>query len=52
MIRWVNIVGSQCNDTYAQYDQRPQELCYPQCKYYGSMKRNDPAASSLFHGVC
>ena len=44
MIRWVNIVGTQCNGTHAQHDQRPQELGPPQCKYYGSMKINEPAA--------
>ena len=25
MIRWVKIVGAQCNGTHAQHGQRPQE---------------------------
>ena len=44
MIRWVNIVGAQCIGTHVQHGQRPQEWGPPQCKYYGSVKHNDPAA--------
>ena len=43
MIRRVNIVGAQCNGTHAQHGQRPQEWGAPQCKYYGSVKHDNPA---------
>ena len=40
-------MGAQCNDTHAQHGQRPHEWGPPQCKYYGSVKHNDPAALIL-----
>ena len=45
MHRRVNIVGAQCNDAHAQHGKRSQEWSSSQCKYYGSMKHNEPAAS-------
>ena len=43
MIRWINIVGAQYNGTHGQ---RPQEWGTPQCKYYSSVKHNDPTVAS------
>ena len=43
MIHRVYIVGAQSNHTHARHDQRPQEWGPPRCKYYGSVKHNDPA---------
>ena len=37
------IVGAQFNGTHAKHGQRPQEWGLAQCKYYCSMKHNDPA---------
>ena len=44
MIRYVNIVGAQCNGTHAQHGQRPREWGPTQYKYYCSVKYSDPAA--------
>ena len=42
IIRWINIVGAQYNGTHGQ---RPQEWGTPQCKYYSSVKHNDPTVA-------
>ena len=47
MIRLVNIVGAQYNSTHAHHCQRPPEWGPSQCKYYGLVKHNDPAALTL-----
>ena len=42
MICWVGLhIMAQ---PYAQYGQRPQECGLSPCKYYGSVKENDPTA--------
>ena len=42
MIRCKNIVGVQSNGPHSQHDHRPEEWVSPQCKYFGSLKRDDP----------
>ena len=37
-------MGAQCNDPHVPHGQRPQEWGPPQCKYYGSVKHDDPSA--------
>ena len=37
-------MGAQCKGTHAQHGQRPHDWGPSQCKYYGSVKQNDPAA--------
>ena len=43
MIRWVNIMGAQINDTHAQHEQSPQEKVR---HYVNIMIINDPSDPS------
>ena len=43
-------MGGHCNSLLLQYDQCLQKWGPPQCKYYGSVKHNDPAASIIHPG--
>ena len=38
-------MGTQCNGMHAQHGQCLKECDPPQCKYYGSVKLNDPVHS-------
>ena len=40
-------LSKMCSHPHAHYGQRLQELGLPQCKYYGSVKQNDPAAMNV-----